>query len=183
MAVMHFRRVGEARKRARLNGTYCGVRGPMAARWADVTCRRCLLYRRLDTKKNDVEELTPARSGSRLQTCSDIDSQLTHYIIARADLPRGLQAAQVAHAAGESAPPDLPHGTHVVVLESLPTDLAGLAHTLAREGIPHVPIIESDPPYEHQLVAIGVSPLVERKALKRFLSRLPLLGKEVRRVA
>lgn len=31
-------------------------------------------------------------------------------------LPRGLLAAQVVHAAGESSPGDLPEGTHAVVL-------------------------------------------------------------------
>lgn len=66
------------------------------------------------------------------------------------------------------------------MLEADPLQLAALAHDLARAGIPHAPIIESDQPYENQLVALGIDPRVDRRALRRYLSSLPLMGKEVR---
>lgn len=84
----------------------------------------------------------------------------------------------MAHAAGESSPGELPHGTHVVVLQAGPIELAEVAHRLARAGIPHAPIIESDPPFEHQLVALGISPLVERRVIRKLTGCLPLLGRE-----
>jgi hypothetical protein len=37
-------------------------------------------------------------------------------VIVRADLPRGVQSAQIVHAAGESSPGQLPSGTYAVTL-------------------------------------------------------------------
>jgi hypothetical protein len=49
-------------------------------------------------------------------------------VIVRADLPKGIQAAQVIHAAGESSPGSLPDGTYAIAL-SVPDERA-----LAREA-------------------------------------------------
>lgn len=49
-------------------------------------------------------------------------------MIVRADLPKGIQAAQVIHAAGESSPGGLPDGTYAIAL-SVPDEPA-----LAREA-------------------------------------------------
>jgi hypothetical protein len=44
-------------------------------------------------------------------------------VIVRADLPRGIQAAQIIHAAGESSPGKLPDGTFAIAL-SVPDEAA-----------------------------------------------------------
>lgn len=96
-------------------------------------------------------------------------------MIVRADLPKGLQAAQVVHAAGESSPGNLPEGTYAVVL-TVPDEAAmmAVAARLLRAKVPFTPIFEPDPPYQGALMAIGVRP-ARKEALKRHLSSLPLL--------
>lgn len=93
----------------------------------------------------------------------------------RADLPRGLQAAQIVHAAGESSPGNLPSGTHAVCLV-VPgeKELGELETKLRRAGIQHSTIIESDSPYTAQRMAIGCAP-AGKEVLRRYLSALPLL--------
>lgn len=90
---------------------------------------------------------------------------LTHYIIVRRDLPLGVMAAMVTHAAGESGalyqnPEDGRfRGATAVVLEV--KDERGLAKTrdlLVYEGIPHILIEESHGPYTGQWMAIGIVP-------------------------
>ena len=71
----------------------------------------------------------------------------------------------------------MPHDTHVVVLQADADQLAELALTLAMAGIPHAPVHENDEPFSGQLVAVGISPLVRRQTIRRFVSALPLLGK------
>lgn len=96
-------------------------------------------------------------------------------MIVRADLPRGLQAANIVHAAGESSPGNLPSGTHAVCLV-VPDErtLAALADRLAAAGVPFVRIVESDAPFTGQLMALGCAP-ARKEALRRQLSSLPLL--------
>lgn len=93
----------------------------------------------------------------------------------RADLPRGIQAAQIVHAAGESSPGNLSPGTYAVVLavanERL---LVQAADVLRRKGIDFVMVFEPDPPYEGAPMAIGVRP-GRKEALRRHLSAFPLL--------
>lgn len=83
-----------------------------------------------------------------------------HYVIVRADLPLGLLAAQVIHAAGESgrmAP--IPDGTHAIALAAEDeSDLQKLAQRLTELKIPHAAIVEGDAPYIGQLMAIGLAP-------------------------
>jgi hypothetical protein len=45
---------------------------------------------------------------------------------------------------------------------------------LTRADIPHKRIFESDPPYDGQLMSIGIRPM-ERDRLRKLLSSLPLV--------
>lgn len=120
---------------------------------------------------------------SRVRACRPIDSQpsaalpvLAHYVIVRGDLPHGLQVAQTIHAAGESSPGGLPSGTIAVALAAQnETQLQVLGARLADAGIPFVPIVEGDGPFEGQLMAIGVSPTSNRALLRRVTGQLPLV--------
>ena len=100
---------------------------------------------------------------------------MTHFVIVRADLPRGIQAANLVHAAGESSPGNLPTGTNAVVL-SVPDEatLAAVADKLAVAGVPFVRIVEPDAPYDNALMAIGCVP-ARKEVLRKHLSSLPLL--------
>jgi hypothetical protein len=94
-----------------------------------------------------------------------------HYCIVRADLPRGVLAAQLIHAAGESGPAE--PGTYAVALAaSNERQLANIELRLQFEGTPHRSIREPDPPWCGALMAIGVPPLSTRPAA---LKSLPLL--------
>lgn len=96
-------------------------------------------------------------------------------MVVRADLSRGLQAANILHAAGESSPGNLPRGTSAVCLV-VPSEaaLAIVADRLERVGVSFVRIVESDPPHTGQLMAIGCVP-APKEVLRRHLSSLPLL--------
>ena len=95
-------------------------------------------------------------------------------MIVRLDLPRGLQAAQIVHAAGESA-----HGvtdtTHAVVL-TVPHEqaLEAVHKRLVSAGIPHAAIREPDAPWCGQLMALGIEP-ARKEVVRRVTSSLPLL--------
>ena len=95
----------------------------------------------------------------------------------RSDLPLGVVAAQLVHAAGESAMDGRYLGIiHAVVLATKDeAQLEKLEVLLQRKGIAHVAIREPDPPYYGQLMAIGIEPTACRKVLRRLLSRYPLL--------
>lgn len=97
-----------------------------------------------------------------------------HYCIIRADLPRGVQFAQLIHAAGESAPGNLPNTTHAVALE-VPNeqDLLDLERKLLGLGIAHVAIREPD--LNNQLMTIGIVPMVRSKTLRKALARYALV--------
>jgi hypothetical protein len=90
-------------------------------------------------------------------------------------------AAQVVHAAGESArlAARLPRGTHAVVLGASGEALRALERTLTSAGIPHAAIREPDPPYAGALLAIGVQP-APRASLRRHLGKLRLLAENAR---
>ena len=96
-------------------------------------------------------------------------------MVVRADLPRGLQAANILHAAGESSPGNLSRGTHAVCL-TVPDELAlrALTDRLEAVGLAPFRIIESDPPYTGQLMALGFAP-ARKEVMRRHLSSLPLL--------
>ena len=99
---------------------------------------------------------------------------ITHYIVVRPDLPRGVLAAQVTHAAGESSPGGLPSGTYAVVLQAGTERLVALEERLIQSGVPHKAIRENDPPYSGELLAIGLEP-AERRKVQKHISSLPLL--------
>jgi hypothetical protein len=100
---------------------------------------------------------------------------LTHYVIVRADLSRGIQAANLVHAAGESSPGGLPSGTYAVVL-AVPDEsaLKAVAARLKLAAVGHVLVVEPDAPFNGALMAIGLVP-GPREVIRRLLSSLPLL--------
>jgi len=53
--------------------------------------------------------------------------------------------------------------------------LALLAERLELASIAHVVVRELDPPWSGALMAIGIPPLVDARAARRVLSKLPLL--------
>jgi len=100
---------------------------------------------------------------------------LAHYCITRADLPHGVQAAQLIHAAGESSPGNLDSRTFAFALVvNNEEELKNLSYDLFMAGIPHKSILEPDAPWNGQIMAIGVCP-APRKELKKFFSKLKLL--------
>ena len=88
-------------------------------------------------------------------------------------------AAQIVHAAGESAPQRLPPGTYAVVLavDDAPA-LEALSARLTAQSVRHTVIRESDAPYSGQATAIGVEPAL-RSVLRRYFSSLPLFRGQV----
>jgi hypothetical protein len=69
----------------------------------------------------------------------------------------------------------LPDGTYAVALTAKnEAELRSLAETLEQAGLPRHLIIESDAPYTGQAVALGIPP-TDRRLLKRYLSRYPLV--------
>lgn len=106
---------------------------------------------------------------------------LAHYIIVRRDLPLGVLAAHVTHAAGESA-----HryeseedgrfsGATAIVLETKDeNDLDKAEDYLDYWGIQAVSIRESNGPYEGQLMAIGLVP-VERDTISKLMDKFQTL--------
>ena len=117
--------------------------------------------------------MTPERERFTFRTC--ISAPATQYVIVRKDLPLGHLAAQVAHAAGsgsERHPPE----THVVVLAAEnESQLRSIALRLSRQNVRHTLVVESDGDYAGQAMSIGVELLVDRSAVRRAVSNLPLL--------
>lgn len=106
----------------------------------------------------------------------------THYCVVREDLPRGVLAAQLIHAAGESGPGQQglhaePTGLYAVALAVRDeAELLLVEDKLRFYEIPHRAIREPDPPWCGQLMAIGVVPMArDGRSLRRVLQRLPLL--------
>lgn len=99
---------------------------------------------------------------------------LTHYVLVRDDLPKGMMAAQVVHAAGESSPGALPEGTFAVVLAASQEKLLELSEVLKAAGIGYKIIRENDPPYSGQIMSLGIQP-ERRSKLKKYLRYFPLL--------
>lgn len=100
---------------------------------------------------------------------------IAHYCITRADLPHGVKAAQLIHAAGESSPGNVHSGTFAFALVTkTEEELKALGWELFKAGIPHKLIFEPDAPWTGQLMAIGVVP-GPRKKLRKYFSNFPLL--------
>jgi len=95
-------------------------------------------------------------------------------VVVREDLPLGVLAAHVAHAAGESGP--APPGSIAVVLGvTNEAELLAIDARLTTRGVPHVLIREDAGPFSDQATAIGVVPTTDRKAINKALSSLPLV--------
>jgi len=96
---------------------------------------------------------------------------MRHICIIRQDLPRGVLAAQMIHAAGESGP--VPRGTHAVALAAKNEQhLLRIEEALRYANVQHKAIREPDPPWNGALMAIGLHPTEEPP---RFLKRLTLI--------
>ena len=101
---------------------------------------------------------------------------LTHYIVVRADLPKGTQLAQTVHAVGESLSERHPEGTYAIVLAA--PDIPGLLcvrDALEAAGLPYKLICEPDAPFNGAPTAIGLAPSRDRRRIRKVLGRLPLL--------
>ena len=64
----------------------------------------------------------------------------------------------VVHATGESLSQPHGPGTYAVVLGGSELALQALASKLDAAGIPHKTVVESDPPWLGQVMAVGISP-------------------------
>ena len=97
-------------------------------------------------------------------------------MLVRKDMSLGQIAAQLVHAAGETATPLPVTGTHAVVL-SLKNEeqLFLVAEKLSSRRIPYKVIYEPDSPFNGEATAIGLYPTKDRKQIRRALSRLSLL--------
>ena len=103
-------------------------------------------------------------------------TDLYHYCIARENLPRGVIAAQLVHAAGESNPKGQ-HSYAVVLSASSEAELLDIEKKLCEAEISHVAVRESDAPYNGELMAIGINPVIRssNKRLRRIVSGIKLL--------
>lgn len=87
-----------------------------------------------------------------------------------------MLAAQLIHAAGESAGGRLPAGTRAIALAARDeAHLRLIEGELLRLGIRHVAIREPDAPWHGALLAIGLAPVAERKQVAGVTGGLPLL--------
>lgn len=101
---------------------------------------------------------------------------LHHYCIVREDVSWGVQAAQLAHAAGQTGG-HAALGAHVVVL-GVPNErvLERVRVRLSSLGVAHRAIHEPDAPWFGALMAIGIEPMDRRNPhLRRAVARLSLL--------
>lgn len=107
---------------------------------------------------------------AKVEAC-ELDSCPRHYIIVRSDLPLGVLAAMVTHAAGESGP--VPEHTRAVVL-SVPDEAAlrAAAELCPTATLGHGLIVETEGGYASQLMAIGL-PIC--KGRRSELAHLPIL--------
>jgi len=79
------------------------------------------------------------------------------------------------HAAGESAV-GIAHNTYAVALSAEnEKELLALEQRLRYYNVPHAAFRESDPPYNQELMAIGIYPVNDRRLIRRFLKRFSLI--------
>jgi len=84
----------------------------------------------------------------------------------------------LVHAAALSSEGITPN-THVVVLCSKSIkDLERLKLILRNEDIPHAAFHEPDPPWNGQLMSVGIHPVSDRRLVRRYLKRFKLLGEK-----
>jgi hypothetical protein len=134
---------------------------------------------RLTSRSRELRLSTWQRSYSDIgrppsvETPTRFFDPICHYVIVRGDLPRGVQAAQIVHAVGESLQATHAPETYAVVLTARDElHLALIAEGLERRGVALVRIREPDE--NDQLMALGLRP-ARKESLRRHLSSLPLL--------
>lgn len=95
------------------------------------------------------------------------------YVLVRSDLPHGVQVAQVAHAASEASG----HPQTIVVALAVPSEsaLRDVAAALGDRSLTHQLVVEDAGPFAGQAMAIGVSPTIDRSAIRKVTSHLPLV--------
>jgi hypothetical protein len=104
--------------------------------------------------------------------CIDLNGKTAHYVIVRKDITPGQQAAQILHAAGESAIPKPEPGCIAVALHAENEDhLLELEAKLYAAQIPYESVVEED----GHLMAIGLHPTTDRDKIRKVLSSLPLV--------
>lgn len=103
-------------------------------------------------------------------------TSLYHYCVTRDDLPKGVVAAQLVHAAGESNP-EGQHSYAVVLSVSSEDRLIDIEKKLCEAEILHKAVREPDAPYNGELMAIGINPLLrsENRDFRRIVSGIKLL--------
>lgn len=102
---------------------------------------------------------------------------LHHYCVVRGDVPLGVQAAQLVHAAGHSGGPISIGASAVVLVVADEPALDAVRRRFVASGLPHHAIFEPDPPWCGALMAIGVEPMNRRNPdLRRAVARLKLFG-------
>ncbi len=103
------------------------------------------------------------------------DDALCHYVVTRTDLPIGFMAAQIVHAAGETAGGPIPPETNAIVLAVADeASLRALSTRLTARGVEHHLVLEPDAPWNGQATALGIAP-APRDCMRRHLSDIPLL--------
>lgn len=92
----------------------------------------------------------------------------------RRDLDYGVAAAQLIHAAGESAFNPVQPGTYAVALSASADQLARLVLKLKAEGVRHACVYEPDAPFNGALLAVGIEPRAKSE-VRRYVASLPLI--------
>lgn len=107
---------------------------------------------------------------------------LTHYIIVRRDLPLGVCAAMITHAAGESGalysnPEDgrFRHATAVVLEVKNEEKLWAANRLLTDNQVQRIMVSEIGGPYDGQFMAIGLVPVEGRLEMLKELQTLKVL--------
>ena len=104
---------------------------------------------------------------------------LTHCVIVRPGLDRGMLAAQILHAAAESADGLHDSRTHALAVEARSDEeLRAMLEQARSRGLRCVEVVEDTPPWTGAIMAVGIAPTAKNDL--RFLQHLPLI-KEPRR--
>lgn len=95
------------------------------------------------------------------------------YVVVRGDISHGAQVAQAGHAASEASgyPPT------IMVALQVPDEhaLRRVAAALGDASLAHKLIVEDDGAHAGQAMAIGIEPTLDRRAVRKVVSALPLV--------
>lgn len=94
-------------------------------------------------------------------------------MLVRSDLPHGVQVAHVAHAASEAS--GGPTAVVVALAVDNETQLRAIAVALGEHSLTHKLIEEDAGKFAGQATAIGVAPTLDRRAVGKVVSALPLV--------